>query len=287
MKNILFTIMLFSGLNILSAQNVGIGTTSPQKVLHIDAAKNNSAAAPAPPARDTRNDDDVTVSNTGNVSVGNISPATRLDIRSANIQNPQDAIGIGNTTQAANAAGAGALKYYSVTPSSPDFANGKIGYSDGSSWLELQARVPNDFVQASNASGQALPSGTTTQITNWTETEDVNNSFNPATGTFTAIKSGAYLVTFTYTIAASNLGSDTRMEALINTNSASPQTNTVFKCVNSFPGANANVQATGQCSGIFNLTKGDNITVSALNGFGANKNLDSDASYTTLSIFGI
>lgn len=287
MKNIFFIILLSSGSCIIQAQNVGIGTTNPQKILHIDAAKNNASAPPAPPARDIRNDDDFSVGATGNVSIGTITPVTRLDIRSADIINPQDAIGIGNTTQTANDAGAGALKYYPSAPAAPEFIDGHISYSDAVSWSELEARIPNDFVYAVNASGQSLANNATTKIANWTETEDVNGSFDPVTGEFTAVKNGNYLVSFTYATAASSLGNNTRAEAIISTDSTSPNTNTVFKCVNSYPGPNVSIPASGQCSGIFNLNKGDKISVSILNQLNSAKTLHSDSAYTSLSIFGI
>lgn len=56
---------------------VGVGTTAPQGVLHIDAAKNTTIGSPS-----TNFSDDVVVDNNGNVGIGTIAPVTKLDINS-------------------------------------------------------------------------------------------------------------------------------------------------------------------------------------------------------------
>lgn len=47
-------------------------------------------------------------------------------------------------------------------------------------------------VIASNSSGQSIPSGPVTTITNWTKTQDTHNAFNATAGTFTAPYPGFY-----------------------------------------------------------------------------------------------
>jgi len=69
-SSILFTISL-------SAQ-VGINTTNPLGIFHVDAAKDNAAN---PTAAQTAND--FVVNSSGNVGIGNASPSTKLHVSSA------------------------------------------------------------------------------------------------------------------------------------------------------------------------------------------------------------
>jgi hypothetical protein len=89
-------------------------------------------------------------------------------------------------------------------------------------------------------------------------------------------------------LASGAIANDSRYETLIQTNSASSTTNKVFKCVGSYPGTNSlSNRVAGNCSGIFNLNQGDNITVGLNQALGTAKTLDTDASLTSLSIFGL
>ena len=68
MKNyLLYSALLCSG--IMSAQ-VGIGTSNPQQIFHVDSGKNS-------PATTT---DDFVVTTTGNVGIGTINPTVKLEI---------------------------------------------------------------------------------------------------------------------------------------------------------------------------------------------------------------
>ena len=73
MKKNLLLLAIFS-FTCLNAQ-VGINTENPQGVLHVDAAGNTNGAA--------NTSDDVVVSTTGNVGVGTIAPAAKVDIRTS------------------------------------------------------------------------------------------------------------------------------------------------------------------------------------------------------------
>ncbi|MDT3407727.1 UNVERIFIED_CONTAM: hypothetical protein QE387_002044 [Pseudacidovorax intermedius] len=216
------------------------------------------------------------VTQTGNLGVGTKSPKTRLDLRSGENLN---ALGIGSSTQTAADAKAGALRYNSGTKD--------LSYSDGNSWVPLAYKSTNDFVDAKNSSQQSFSNGVKTDMTSWTENNDVNGSFNPATGVFTASKSGIYVVSFTFSFASGSISNDSRYESTIETNSTAA-TNKIFRCVGSYPGTNtiAN-RVAGGCSGIFNLNQGDQIKTAVNQNLGSTKSLDADGTNTSLSIFGL
>ncbi|MDQ1856579.1 hypothetical protein [Chryseobacterium sp. WLY505] len=250
---------------------IGINMSSPEATVHIDGQKNTTVSIPSSYY------DDVVITQSGNVGIGTKSPKTRFDLRSGERLN---AIGIGGTSQAASAAKAGAMRYNSGTQD--------LSYSNGTTWVALAHKAPNDFVDAENASTQNFSDGVQSTITDWTKKTDVNSSFNAATGTFTASKTGVYIVSFTFSLASGSITNDSRYETLIQTNSASSSTNKVFKCVGSYPGSNTiGNRVAGNCSGIFNLNQGDNITVSLNQKLGSSKTLDTDSTLTSLSIFGL
>ncbi len=66
MKN-LSLILLFSSTAIFS--QIGIGTTSPQEVLHVDGQKNNTATLSS-----TETSDDIVITSEGSVGIGTIAP---------------------------------------------------------------------------------------------------------------------------------------------------------------------------------------------------------------------
>ena len=268
-KRLAIALMLGGGL-FIKAQ-IGINMSAPEAILHVDGQKNTAPATPASYY------DDVVVTSSGNIGAGTKSPKTRLDLRSDEHLN---ALGIGGTSQTASAAKAGAMRYNSGTQD--------LSYSDGSSWVTLAHKAPNDFVDAENSSAQGFTNGTQTALINWTKKTDVNGNFNAGTGVFVASKAGIYIVSFTFSLASGTIGNDSRYETLIETNSASSATNKVFKCVGSYPGTNSlSNRVAGGCSGIFNLNQGDNITVSLNQALGTAKTLDTDGSLTSLSIFGL
>lgn len=270
MKKRLGLVLMISTCLFIKAQ-VGINTASPERILHIDGQKNTAPAVPSSYY------DDVVVTASGNMGAGTTAPKTRLDLRSEEHLN---ALGIGGTSQTATAAKAGAMRYNSGTQD--------LSYSNGAAWTSLAHKAPNDFVDAENASAQSFTSGTQAAVINWTKKTDVNGSFNSGTGTFVASKTGIYIVSFTFSLASGTIANDSRYETLIQTNSASSATNKVFKCVGSYPGTNSlSNRVAGNCSGIFNLNQGDNITVSLNQALGTAKTLDTDASLTSLSIFGL
>lgn len=101
MKNI-YLIFSFLITKALFAQ-VGVGTTNPQQVLHIDAARNNNTSI------QNNHEDDVVVTAEGKLGIGTINPLTRVDLRSNT--DTDNVIAIGSTTQTASQAKEGALQY--------------------------------------------------------------------------------------------------------------------------------------------------------------------------------
>lgn len=270
MKKRLALIVMITGSWFIKAQ-IGINMSAPEAILHVDGQKNTAPTVPASYY------DDVVVTSSGNMGVGTKTPKTRLDLRSEEHLN---ALGLGGTSQTASAAKAGAMRYNSGTQD--------LSYSNGTAWVPLAHKAPNDFVDAENASAQSFTSGTQSTVINWTKKTDVNGSFNSGTGTFVASKTGIYIVAFTFSLASGTIANDSRYETLIQTNSVSSATNKVFKCVGSYPGTNTlSNRVAGNCSGIFNLNQGDQITVSLNQALGTAKTLDTDASLTSLSIFGL
>ncbi|MGU3377056.1 hypothetical protein [Chryseobacterium sp. M5A1_1a] len=67
------------GIFISDRQNIGLGTATPQTMLHIDGARDNNINL-APTI--TQQDNDVVVSTSGNMGIGTIVPTNKLDIRS-------------------------------------------------------------------------------------------------------------------------------------------------------------------------------------------------------------
>lgn len=77
MRRYLFILyMLIAASSFLSAQ-VGIQTESPVHTLHIDAARNNNNAVPT---TDAQKLDDVVITETGNMGLGIIDPANKMEI---------------------------------------------------------------------------------------------------------------------------------------------------------------------------------------------------------------
>lgn len=74
-KHILYSCTLL--ISTFSFSQVGVGTSTPQGVFHVDAAKNTIVGSSS-----TNFSDDIVVTNTGNVGIGTLSPTTKLEINS-------------------------------------------------------------------------------------------------------------------------------------------------------------------------------------------------------------
>jgi hypothetical protein len=271
--------VLFFSMSKITAQTTGVLTRNPSNPLHIDAAKDNTT----PTASEILND--VVVTPAGNLGIGLLNPITKVDLRSGDPK--KGIIGVGTNTQTAAAAGGGALRYNT---------GGFLEYSDGEQWIALPLAPPAKvLINASNASGQSIPIGTTasTTITGWTTTVDAGNNFNQSTGIFTAPRDGFYLVSFSITLANGNIPKNTYLETAIES-SQSTNNIPIFKTVNSYPAFQAGSVSnylSGNCNAIFNLKANDTVkfTVKYNNGTSASgttgtRSVLNDAKLNNISI---
>ncbi|GAB0155018.1 hypothetical protein CHRYSEOSP005_02780 [Chryseobacterium sp. Alg-005] len=250
MKNY-FTLLkgvLISGcffLNYANAQ-IGINTSNPQATFHIDGAKDNPSTG-APTSAQIAND--VAFTSSGEMGIGTLTPATKLDARSAN--NTDNSIGIGETTQTAAVAGAGAMRYNPLS-------GGKMQYSDGVVWQELIS-TPTKAVVVANIQAAnfaiKIPYQVSTGISGWNEISDPTINFNNTTGVFTAPRTGVYLVSFTYDFVRIPIVSGYFSEARYVVNGST----VVRKCVKSFSNTSKQAQVAGSCVAGVQLNKGDNF----------------------------
>ncbi|AYZ14612.1 hypothetical protein [Chryseobacterium arthrosphaerae] len=243
MKGIL--IFLCFIINYSNAQ-VGINTSNPQTIFHVDGAKDNPASG-APSSAQIAND--VAITSAGDIGIGTLTPAVKIDARS--ISNADNSIGIGETSQTASAAGGGAVRYNPLN-------GGKMQYSDGVVWQDLISSPTKAVVVANiQAANFAIkvPYQVSTGIAGWTEISDPTGNFTPVTGIFTAPRTGVYLVSFTYDFVRIPIVSGYFSEAQYVVNGS----NTVKKCVKSFSNNSKQAQVAGSCVAGVQLNKGDTL----------------------------
>lgn len=204
-------------INIYNAQ-IGIGTSSPQGILHVDGAKDNPASGTLTPAQISN---DVIVNKaTGFIGAGVLNPQVQLDIRSAGSEN---ALGLGTTTMSAATAGAGATRY--DVNSVP--VGAKIEVSDGVAWNKAYIAPQKAVVVLRKVSSQSIPTATATTIINWSEVRDMSNSFDPTSGEFTAPRDGTYTFLLTFNFNGAVITDGSRVESQF----YSPTTSTVLASV--------------------------------------------------------
>ncbi|KAB1232000.1 complement C1q domain-containing protein [Chryseobacterium viscerum] len=229
-----------------SKAQVGINTSNPQTTFHVDGAKDNpSSGAPS----STQIANDVAITSAGEIGIGTLTPDVKIDTRS--VANTDNSIGIGETSQAASAAGGGAVRYNPLN-------GGKMQYSDGVVWQDLISSPTKAVVvanlQAANFAVK-IPYQVSTGIAGWTEVSDPTGNFTPGTGIFTAPRTGVYLVSFTYDFVRIPIASGYFSEAryVVNGNS------TVKKCVKSYSNISKQAQVAGSCVAGVQLNKGDTL----------------------------
>lgn len=229
-----------------SKAQVGINTSNPQAIFHVDGAKDNpSSGVPS----STQMANDVTITSTGEIGIGTLTPATRIDTRSAT--NSDNSIGIGETSQTAAIAGSGAVRYNPLN-------GGKMQYSDGVVWQDLISSPTKAVVVANLQAGNfavKIPYQVSTGIAGWTEVSDPTGNFTPGTGVFTAPRTGVYLVSFTYDFVRIPIVSGYFSEARYVVNGSS----TVKKCVKSYSNISKQAQVAGSCVAGVQLNKGDTL----------------------------
>jgi hypothetical protein len=180
--------LAFIASSLLNAQ-IGISTSNPLGILHVDGAKDNTASAT--PAQISN---DLIITNTGFIGAGVSNPVVKLDMRSAGLQN---AVGLGSTTMTASAAGAGAVRY--------EPTQAKFQVSDGNVWEAAIILPTKAVVVARLTSPFSVPYNTDVNITGWDEIRDLSNSFDPVTGIFTAPRTGVYTFLMTYNFVSGSI----------------------------------------------------------------------------------
>ena len=182
-KNIIISIgLLLSG---FSYSQVGVDTVNPQGTFHIDGAKDNNKTGI--PTTSQQLNDFVILPN-GSVGIKTITPSVKVDARGVS---GDAGIAVEYTTQSAADAGAGAIRYAPVS-------GGKLQYSDGSQWFDIQSKPPRVFIKAENTTGFSLVAQAGGYPVNWTESQDFTNSFNASTGIFIAPRDGNYMFNSAY-----------------------------------------------------------------------------------------
>lgn len=274
MKNIFLVSTLLFGICNINAQNkVGIDTANPLGTFHIDGSKNTPAVSPT----DSQLSDDFIVTSTGAVGIGVLSPKTKVDLR--NISNTDNAVGIGNTTLTAPAAGKGAMRY-----------NGTVlQYSNGAEWVNVTPVPAIKTVVAATKTSQTVscyalggvppgtysgvPHRTPCYITDWGS--KYNNStdggsFAPATGVFTANRAGVFTATFTFALAPGKVKAlaidANQVEAIWRLRDGSGTELNSVKCANNYPSDSraldidsGSAPVGSSCTASFYMTAGQTI----------------------------
>lgn len=139
-------------ISVVSFAQVGINTTNPQTILHVDGAKDNAATG-APTAAQQLND--FVVTSTGNVGIGTVTPQKKLDINANNaslritnlpeqISNDQDFLTINNV----NGDVVSARYVYTTTITVQPGTNGTVT-------IPASANIPNGMlvIKSNNTCG--------------------------------------------------------------------------------------------------------------------------------------
>jgi len=242
---------------------VGINNPNPQGMFHVDGQKNNPTTG-VPSL--LQQQDDFVVTTNGKVGIGTISPNAKMDIRTnpTSTSDPGEGIlGIGTTAVSAPSAGAGALRYSTLS-------GGQLQYSNGVVWNSLSSTVQKSVVVAEKTTTQTFINNNYTYVNAWSELTDLNSDFNPSTGVFIAPRNGNYSVSFSFNFNVGSIGGvpdGTQVEAILETSSGQFR-----KSVVAFPAA-GNSQAGAAISFVVRMTAGETIRAGIFNSTGYDKTL--------------
>ncbi|SHG08378.1 hypothetical protein [Dysgonomonas macrotermitis] len=261
-KKILLLMGVFT-FGILNAQ-VGINTQNPQATLAI-VSEGNTSTSQALAVENVSGTEILSLRDHGHMGLGVNNPMVRLDLRDG-VNN--SIMGIGNSSQTATAAKAGALKY--------DSGPQALYLSDGTNWNKLSANVIRTYVVADIINiSQSFATNTSTTVMNWRELEDLLGTFSPTTGIFTAPRTGTYTISAIVTFDAGLVGANSYMQMELISPSAT------VKCQTTYYGA-ATFQTSVLCSGNFQLSAGETLKSAIYHNMGTAKS--PKAGYCNLSI---
>lgn len=207
-------ILLAMAVSPFAFSQVGVNTTNPQGVFHVDGAKDNPATG-TPNA--TQQSNDFVITPIGNVGIGTTIPNAKLDIRpnSTSVSDPGEGFfGIGTTSVTASSAGAGAIRY-------SNSSGGNLQFSNGVVWSSLASQPVRSVVVAKKISTQTfistpgVPLDVGGNVLNWNEVTDINNNFDPVSGIFVAPRNGSYIVSFSFNFKNSSISGGSQVEAVL------------------------------------------------------------------------
>lgn len=238
-KSVFILLILF--LNKINAQ-IGIGTSNPLTELHIDGNKDNPDTGIP---NGVQQSNDVVVTNGGFVGVGVLNPIVKLDLRSVGNQN---AFGLGTTTMAAGAAGAGAIRY------EPNLS--RIQVSDGNVWEATIVLPVKAVVVARMTNAFSVGYNSDVNVTGWTEVRDISNSFDPSSGIFTAPRTGVYTFLLTYNFVSGPVANSSEVTSQF----YSPSTNSILaRSFKTFARGNEDAQVGGSATITLRLTANQTV----------------------------
>jgi hypothetical protein len=197
------------------------------------------------------------------VGIGTAAPNAKLDIRTnpTSVVDPGAGLfGIGTSTSAANTAGAGAIRYNTVS-------GGVIQYSNGTTWNTLSSTVSKSTVIAKKNSTQTIINETFTNVVDWVTLTDINGDFNDAIGVFTAPRTGNYLISFSFNFDSGTINAGSQVEAIL-ASSVGPTNDK--KSIVSYPTAGA-AQAGATIGFVMRLTAGETVIPSIYHSLGVDK----------------
>ncbi|WP_048508471.1 hypothetical protein [Chryseobacterium angstadtii] len=173
MKKLLLLTVLFP---FFFFSQVGIHTSNPQTSFHIDGAKDNPATE-APPLIQQK--DDVSVTKTGDVGIGTITPSEHLDIADGNVRVRDIRNSIGTEGD-------------------------KLVVADAGGVLKIAGGAPFSVTNSGNRVLRATGGTTLVYGTGWQnytptpipldESYDPLNAYDPVTGQFTVPEDGLYYI---------------------------------------------------------------------------------------------